>query len=400
MEYTYQARDEKGMMRTGTVVAINEASAFDILSGHGLIVIKIFPLTKVSLLQSLDILDWISAKDIVLFSRQLATLINAKVPIVQALKILRMQVSSKRLQNIIAEISSKVESGNSLSEAISQYPNIFSNLYVSLVHAGELSGTLDESLSYLATQLEKDYELRSKVIGAMIYPAFIISALLVVGILMFIFVLPPLVSILQEAQVDLPITTKILIAATNIIQHFWWLLLLALTGLAIGLRVYIRTYSGRLMIDYFKIKSPIFGKLFVKIYMSRFARNLSTLLAGGIPVVKALDAVADIVGNQVYKEIILDASQKVRNGKSISSALTEDPEFPPIVSQMIQIGESTGELQQILDKLASFYEKEVEGVLKILTTLIEPIIMLILGMAVAVMVAGILLPIYNLASAA
>ena len=399
MEFSYQARDQKGALRTGTVDAINEVSAFDILQNHGLIVIKIAPNTKLSLLEHMVLFERVSLKEIVLFSRQLSTLINAKVPIVQALKILKLQVSSKKLQNIITEVANKVENGDSLSTAIAAYPKIFSNLYTNLVHSGELSGTLDEALAYLADQLEKDYDLRSKVIGAMIYPAFIVFTLLTVGFLMFLYVLPPLVGVLQEAAVELPITTKLLVAATDIMQNFWWLILIVIVGGAVGFRFYANTFSGRYMVDLLKIKMPLFGTLFQKIYMARFARNLSTLIAGGIPIVKALDAVADIVGNQVYHDTILDASQQVRNGKSISSALVERSEFPAIVSQMVQIGESTGELQQILDKLASFYEKEVESVLKILTTLIEPIVMILLGLAVAVMVAGILLPIYNLASA-
>lgn len=400
MEFSYQARDEQGVLKTGTVEAVSEVNAFDILQNHGLLVIKIAPTTKFSALEHVVVFDRVSPKELVLFSRQLSTLINAKVPIVQALRILKLQVSSKKLQRIIGEVANKVESGDSLSSALNTYPSVFSNLYVNLVHSGELSGTLDEALAYLATQLEKDYDLRSKVIGAMVYPAFIMFALLVVGFLMFIYVLPPLVSILREAAVELPITTRLLIWSTDFIQRFWWLVIVGIIGSVVGMRIYIHTVSGRYLIDYLKIKTPPFGRLFEKIYMARFARNLSTLIAGGIPIVKALEAVSEIVGNQVYKDAILNTSGQVRNGKSIASALVEGGEFPVIVAQMVQIGESTGELQQILDKLASFYEKEVEGLLKILTTLIEPIIMVILGLAVAVMVAGILLPIYNLASTA
>lgn len=400
MEFVYQARDDQGQLRTGTVEANNEATAFDVLRMHGLIVIKIMPYSKVNILERIKLFERVPLKDVVLFSRQLATLINAKVPIIQALRILETQVSSDKLKSTINEIAQRVESGESLSSAMAAYPRIFSELYVNLLRAGELAGTMDESLNYLAVQLEKDYDLRSKVIGAMTYPAFILAALFVVGFLMFIYVLPPLVGVLQESNVDLPFTTKILIATTNFMRGYWWLVLIILGGLGSGLTFYSRTTGGKYVFDTIKIKAPVIGTLFQKIYMARFARNLSTLIAGGIPIVKALDAVADIVGNEVYKEIIINASTQVRNGKSIASALTTRPEFPPIVAQMTQIGESTGRLQEILDKLANFYEKEVEGVLKILTTLLEPIIMLLLGLAVAIMVAGILLPIYNLAGAA
>jgi type II secretory pathway component PulF len=399
MEFAYQARDGEGRLRTGIVDANNEASAFDVLRQHGLIVIKIVPYSKVNILERIKIFDNVPQKDVVLFSRQLATLINAKVPIVQALRILQTQVSSDKLKSTLGEIAGHVESGESLSSALARYPKIFSELYINLLRAGELAGTMDESLNYLAEQLEKDYDLRSKVIGALTYPAFIVVALFIVGFLMFLYVLPPLVSVLSESNVELPFTTKILIGTTHFLQGYWWLVIILILGSIGSFIFYSRTIGGRYVIDAFKIKLPIIGQLFVKIYMARFARNLATLIAGGIPIVKALDSVADIVNNMVYKEIILDASNQVRNGKSIAGALTARPEFPVIVAQMTQIGESTGRLQEILDKLASFYEKEVEGVLKVLTTLLEPIIMMILGLAVAVMVAGILLPIYNLASA-
>lgn len=399
MEYSYQARDNTGVLKTGTVEAGSEVEANDILQQHGLIVIKMAPSNQFDVLKSITFWDHVSQKELVLFSRQLSTLINAKVPILQALTILRDQISSHKLKTIIGEVMERVKSGDSLSTAMAGYPNVFSGLYINLLRAGELSGTLDESFSYLANQLEKDYDLRSKVIGALTYPAFIVGALVVVGFLMFIYVLPPLIEVLAEAQVDLPFTTVILISVTHFVQSFWWLVLGLLLAAVIGLRLYIRTYSGRNVIDYFKLKVPVFGKLFEKIYMARFARNLSTLIAGGIPIVKALDSVADIVGNQIYREIILEASTQVRNGKSVASALVASPEFPPIVGQMTQIGENTGKLQEILDKLAIFYEKEVENVLKVLTTLIEPMIMIVIGAAVAVMVAGILLPMYNLAGA-
>jgi type IV pilus assembly protein PilC len=399
MEYQYQARDNQGTMRTGTVEAATLGAATEILHAHGLVVIKVLPLSKSSILEQINIFNGISPKEVVLFSRQLATLIGAKVPIVMALKILQVQVTSRKLQEIIGEIASKVESGEALSAAITGYPKLFNEMYVNLVHSGEMSGSLDEALGYLADQVEKDYDLRSKIVGALTYPAFILFALVIVGFLMFIFVLPPMVSLLQEQSVELPFTTKILVFTTTFMQSYWWIVLIAIIGTVIGVKLYIGTVPGRYLFDYLKLRMPVFNKLALDIYMSRFARNLSTLIAGGIPIVKALDSVADIVGNEVYREILFEASNDVKNGKGIAQSLADRPEFPPIVSQMVQIGESTGKLQDILDKLARFYEKEVDAILKILTTLIEPIIMMMLGLAVAVMVAGILLPIYNLASA-
>ncbi|MGE5298197.1 MAG: type II secretion system F family protein [Acidobacteriaceae bacterium] len=399
MEFSYQARDNKGTLRTGTVEAQNIATASNILQQHGLIVVKVLPVTKRDYLQSIPFFHSVPKKQLVLFSRQLATLINAKVPIVQALKILGLQVGSKRLRDIVAEVANKVEAGDSLSAAITGYPEVFSGLYVNLVHAGELSGTLDTALVYLADQQEKDYDLRSQIVGAMTYPAFIVSAIIIVGFLMFIFVLPQMLGVLKESNVELPITTKILVGTTDFMSVYWYIVLILLLGSIVGFRFYSRTYGGRAFLDWAKLRVPIFGKLFLNIYIARFARNLATLVAGGIPIVKALDAVADIINNTVYRDIIFDASHQVQNGKSVALAFVDRPEFPPIVSQMVQIGESTGKLQEILEKLAGFYEKEVAQSIKVMTTMIEPAIMMLLGLAVAIMVAGIILPIYNLAGA-
>jgi type II secretory pathway component PulF len=399
MEYIYQARDEKGDLRTGTVEGTTESSALEVLKNHGLIVISLAVAQKESVFDKLNFFNRISPKDVVIFSRQLATLIDASVPIVQALDILQYQVSSVALRKIIIEVARKIESGESLSSALAQYPQIFSTLYINLVRSAELSGTLDKSLNYLANQVEKDYDLRSKIIGAMTYPAFIVGALVVVGFLMFIYVLPPLIGVLRESDVALPITTQILIAVTDFLQGFWWLVIILAVGGFFGIRYYSQTFGGRYAVDFLKIKTPFAGKIFERIYMARFARNLSTLISGGIPIVKALESVADIIGNQVYHDVIMDVAVQVRNGKSIAIALVDRPQFPPIISQMIQIGETTGKLDEILDKLAGFYEKEVNAVLGTLTTLLEPAIMILLGLAVAIMVAGILLPIYNLAGA-
>src|SRR3989344_1695079 len=400
MEFLYNARDNEGGFRTGTVEAVDEAKATEIVRAHGLIVIKIAPFTKLDMLERFRLFDSVSVKELVLFTRQLATLIDAKISIVQALRILESQVSSAKLKSTIKDIGSHVEGGESLSSAIARHPQIFSDMFVNLLRAGELSGKMDESLSYLANQIEKDYDLRSKFISAMTYPAFVVAALIVVGFLMMVYVLPPMISVLTESNVELPITTKILVVVTGFFSKYW-VLVLAFLVVSIGLLIfYARTAGGRYVIDRFKIHLPIFGNLFEKIYMARFARNLATLIAGGIPIVQALDSVADIIGNVVYRDIVMKAGTQVRNGKSVASALTASPEFPVIVAQMTQIGESTGQLQEILEKLAGFYEKEVDSNLKVLTTLLEPIVMLLLGVAVATIVAGILMPIYNLASAA
>ena len=397
--FNYKVKDEGGAIKKGVVEADSVVKAADILHGHGLTVLELEEQSadeQLGLL--LPFLNRVSKKEVVMFSRQLATLINAKVPIIQAFEILESQVTNRTLKNAIGDMTTDVEGGKSLSESVSRFPNIFSNLYVNLVRSGELSGTLDQSLVYLANQQEKDYDLQSKVKGAMTYPVFIVSAIFIVGTLMFVFVLPQMIGVLKEAGVTLPLTTRILIFLTEAIQKYWALFILLGAGSLIGFQVYIRSSGGRIVWDTVKLKMPVFGKLLRNIYMDRFARNLSTLVAGGIPIVQALHTIADIVGNSVYKTIILEAAAEVETGKSIAVVFSQKPEIPKIVTQMIRVGEQTGSLHDILGKLANFYDKEVENTLNSLTTLLEPIIMMLLGIAVAIMVAGVLLPIYNLAS--
>lgn len=400
--YTYRAKDPEGGMKTGEVEASSEQAASEILHGHKFTVLDLRPKSEEGQLDRylsfLPFFGRVSRKELVLFSRQFATLINARVPIIQGLEILAEQTQSRKLKEVVENVIAEIEGGKSLSQAIARYPKIFSNLYLNLVKSGELSGTLDQALNYLADQQEKDYDLNAKIRGAMTYPIFIVSAIIVVGGLMFIFVLPQMISVLREAGANLPFTTKILIFLTENLQKFWAVLVLGFVAAVAGLRFYIRTPGGRRVWDIFKLKVPVFGKLFRRIYMDRFCRNLSTLVAGGIPIVQALNTVAAIVGNVVYRDIILQAAAEVETGKNIAGAFNRQKEVPKMVTQMIKIGEQTGELDDILAKLARFYDKEVENSLSTLTTLLEPIIMLLLGGAVAVMVAGILLPVYNLAS--
>ncbi len=399
MLFDYKARDEQGVIRKGVVEAGSETQASQILHDHNLVVISLeAEEPKLDLGKFIPFLGRVPRKELVIFSRQLSTLINAKVPIIQAFEILSSQVTSRKLKDVIGEMIADIEGGKSLSESISRFPRVFSNLYINLVKAGELSGTLDQSLLYLADQEEKDYDLISKVRGALTYPIFIISAIGIVGALMFIFVLPQMISVLREAGAALPITTRVLIFLTDIFRGYWYVLLLGLVGLIVGFQFYLHSHSGRIVWDHAILKMPIVGKLLQKIYMDRFARNLATLTAGGIPIVQSLHTVADIVGNTVYRRIIEAAAAEVETGKSIAVVFGQHKEIPTIVTQMIRIGEQTGSLDEILGKLAHFYDKEVDSTLSTLTTLLEPIIMILLGFAVAVMVAGILLPIYNLAN--
>ena len=398
MQFKYSAKDANSNLREGIVVAETQERAETLLAENGLVLMSLAEVKEDILTKLWPFGRGVPAKEMVLFSRQLATLIGAEVPILQSLRILLDQVSNKRLKQIINETVKDIESGDSLSLSISRHPEVFSNVYVSIIHSGELSGSLDKSLNYLADQLEKDYDLNSKIRGAMVYPIFVLVAIVVVGSAMFIFILPKLTDVLTENGNTLPVLTLFLIALTKFFQQYWWAVFLGLFVLIVAVRSYVNTRNGRYLWDRIKLVSPVFGDIFEKIYLARFSRNLSTLIMGGIPIIKALEIVADLVNNVIYRDIILDAASKLSSGKSISASLAGYKEIPKVVTQMIQVGEQSATLTNILSKLAAFYEKEVDTKVSSLTTLIEPIIILILGAAVGILVAGILLPIYNLAN--
>jgi len=398
MKFNYKARNKDGDVKSGLVVAQDQIRAEQLLNENGLIIIELSQ-QEDSVFEKLNPFGKsVSSKDVVLFSRQLATLISARVPIIQALRILQEQLANKYLLSVIHDLIASVENGESLSLAMTKHPKVFGTVYVSLVKSGEVSGSLDKSLTYLADQLEKDYELVSKVKSAMTYPVFIIVALAVVAGLMFKFVLPNLTSVLQQNGGTLPTVSVWLISFTEFFNKFWWAFIIVIGAAIISIKAYIATVQGRYYWDRMKISLPIIGDIFQKIYLARFSRNLSTLVVGGIPIIKALQIVSDIVNNVIYRDIVLGAVADISNGKSISEGLSGHPEFPSIVTQMVRVGEQTAQLDDILAKLATFYEKEVDTKVGTLTTLLEPLIMIILGIGVGVLVAGILLPIYNMAN--
>lgn len=400
MKYNYKAKNKNGDIQSGVVVAMDQNKAESLLGENGLVIISLEK-QEGNILERLNPFGKsVNNKELVLFSRQLATLISARVPIIQALRILQEQITGKYLLSVINELISSVENGDSLSNAMAKHTDVFGNVYVSLVMSGEVSGSLDKSLVYLADQLEKDYELKGKVKSAMTYPIFVLSALVIIGLLMFKFVLPNLTAVLKEQGGTLPTVSIWLIAFTEFFNQFWWVIILAIAGLILGGRYYITTPGGRINWDTLKIHFPIIGDIFQKIYLARFSRNLSTLVIGGIPIIKALQIVAEIINNVIYREIILQTVVKIQAGKSISEGLMGHKEFPSIVTQMVRVGEQTAQLDDIMAKLANFYEKEVDNKVSTLTTLMEPLIMIILGIGVGVLVAGILMPIYNLASTA
>lgn len=398
MKFQYIARTKSGEIQKGTIEASSKEAAIGILKQHDLIITKLTEAEKVSLLfKRIKLFEKVKPKDIVIFSRQISALFESKVPVVNALRTLVEQTTNPAFKDVIFQISQDVEGGDSLSQAMSRYPNIFSSFYINMVKSGEVSGKLQEIFSYLADYTERGYDLRSKARSAFIYPIFVVATFLIVGILMLVFVIPQLTAILVESGQELPLMTRILISSSNFVISFWWLLLLILIGIIALFIYYKKTKQGQRKLDEIKLRLPIFGGIFQKIYLARFSESLSTLIVGGLPIIQALSVVADIVGNSVYKGIVEETIEAVKKGDTISSVLKKYEEIPPMVYQMVSIGEETGKLDTILKKIANFYTKEVNYSMDNLVNLIEPIIILFLAIAVGFLVASILMPIYNLA---
>ncbi len=396
--FRYKAKDENNETSEGMIQAASQDVAAEMLADQNLIILFLVE-EKIGFFErSLKILNRVKIKDLVIFSRQLSVIVSATIPLVQGLKILINQTESPVLKTIISEVADDVEGGAKLSAALSRHPEIFSDFFINIIKSGETSGKLDEVLNYLADQQEKDYDLLAKIRGAMIYPVFIIGSLVAVGTLMMIFVIPQLTAVLSETGVDLPMSTKILISTSNFFSSYWWLLLIILIVAVIIFRVIIRTLPGRRYFDTLKLKLPIFGKLFQKIILVRFSRSLYTLLTGGVALTKSLQIVSEVVGNVVYKEIIKETAAEVEDGNPIATVFLRRKEVPVMVSQMLNLGEKTGRIDDILEKLSNFYDREVNNMVANLVTLLEPLIMMLMGIAVGVLVSAIILPMYNLAS--
>jgi len=400
MKFNYQARTKEGETQTGVVEAGSREAAIETLQRHDLVVVFLEELSETPLYtRSLKIFQRIKSKEITIFYRQLAILFEANVSPLDALRILAEQTNNQLFKDLIFGVEQDVRGGETLSHAMSKRPRVFSSFYVNVVKAGEATGKLHEVLKYLADHAEREYNLTFKVRGAFTYPIAIFSLFLVVGTLMMIFVVPQLTSMLEELGTELPITTKILIGVSGLMKSFWWLLAIVFGGLVFGLIKGVKTEKGRKIVDVLKLKIPIFKGLFQKIYLARFSENFKTLLVGGIPILKALDISSTVIGNSVYEKIIQEAKERVRVGKTIASALSGHPkQFTPMLTQMVAVGEKTASLEPILDKVALFYQQEVDRMVANMTQLIEPFMILILGGAVGFLVASILMPIYNIGS--
>ncbi|MDP3991236.1 MAG: type II secretion system F family protein [Candidatus Nealsonbacteria bacterium] len=398
MKFNYQARNKKGDIQIGTVEASSREAALSLLQKNNLFITSLEKAGAIPFYyKKIKLFERVSKRDIVNFSRQLALMFKSKIPLVQALGSIAEQTKNPGLKESILAISKEVEGGARFSQALSGYPKLFSKFYVSMVKSGEISGTLSGSLTYLADHLEKEYYLQSKIQGAMIYPILIVVVVVGVLVMMMYFVIPNMTKVLTETGQELPLLTKIVINLSNFSRAWGWAVLLFFIGLLVAFFRYIKTLEGKRIKDRVILRAPVIGSFLKMIYLSRFAENLSVLIKGGLPISQSLEITGEIVGNEVYRDIISEIKEEVGRGEKISSVLSEHSRyFPPLLTQMVSVGEKTGTLDESLMNVVEFYQKEVERAINNLLSIIEPVMVIVLGGIVAGLMGAVMLPLYKM----
>ncbi len=402
MIFKYQALDQNGAKQEGTIDTVSRDVAITSLQSRGLSVTSVeeVPEEKGSFFgANITLFENVTNRDIVLLSRQISTLFEAQVSALRVFRLLASEADKPLLQRILTEVADDLQGGAPISKALAKHPKAFGPFYVNMVKAGEESGKLDETFLYLADYLDRNYEVMSKARNALIYPAFVISTFLVVMILMMTLVIPRISTILTDAGQKIPVYTQVVIAISNFfVSYGVFLLLLAVVG-GFFLFRYSKTETGKDAFDRLQLSIPYVGELYKKLYLSRIADNLATMLGSGISVVQATEITANVVGSGVYNEILKEVSVAVKGGGSVSDAMAKWEEVPGIMIAMIKVGEETGELGTILKTLAKFYQRDVSNTVDTLVDLIEPIMIVVLGLGVGVLLASVLIPIYNISSA-
>ena len=395
--FEYKAKTKEGESRSGTVETSSKEAVIDILQRNNLVVLSIKETGARSGFElKLPFTGNVRPKDVVIFSRQLSTLFEARIPVVQALQTLIGESQRPALRTAIAEILDDVSGGMALSQALGKHPLIFSAFYINLVRSGEESGKLEDVFKYLADYLERSYYLSSKAKNAMIYPAFVLLAFIGVIVVMLVVVIPKLVTIFKDTGQSVPFYTQIVIYLSVFLRQWGLAIVVLLAAGAIFLWRWGLSKAGRSFFHRLQVHAPFIGDLYQKLYMARLTDNLQTLIAGGIPILRALAISGDVVGNVIYQKAITDAIDSVKGGSTISAAFEKVPEIPVLVTQMIRIGETSGKLDFILTNIAKFYQREVDSLVENLVSLIEPALIIFLGIGVGVLVASVMVPLYNL----
>lgn len=398
MLFSYKAIDQNNASREGTVEATNIDAAISTVQKRGYTVISIEPIDEKLNFYNLEI-DWfqgVSNKEVVILSRQLSTLFDAQVSALRIFRLLAAEAENKQLRKVLNGVADDLQAGSSISRALSAHPDIFSAFYVNMVRAGEESGSLEKSFSYLADYLDRSYQVITKARNALVYPAFVIGVFVMVMGLMLTLVIPRISQILIDSGQELPIYTKIVIGISDVLSNYIGIILVVLAMGGVGLWRFSKTTVGMRFLDELRISIPYVGDLFRKLYLTRICDNLATMLSSGISMVQALEVTAEVVDNSVYKEILTNTLIEVKGGRSFADAISEYPEIPGVLAQMAKVGEETGNLSEILVTLATFYQREVNNAVDTLIGLIEPLMIVLLGLGVGTLLASVLMPIYNL----
>lgn len=400
MLFIYHALDKDGHEREGTVEALSMDVAVSTLQRRELVVSSIEPAEKTSILsKELGIFQHVSNKEIVILSRQIATLFQAQVSALRVFRLLAAEIDHKYLAETLTQVADDIQGGMPISKAMGMHPKVFTDFYVNMVRSGEESGKLSDTFGYLADYLDRTYEVMSKATNALIYPAFVIGVFFMVMILMLTLVIPNITSILIGSGTPIPVYTQIVIDISNILIHFGIYLAIALIIAGVASWRALQSPSGQLFFDSIKLDIPFLGDLYLKLYLSRIADNFSTMLASGVTVVEMIEVTGKVVGSRTFEDILKQTGDEVRAGASISESLGKHEEIPGIMIAMIRVGEETGELGSILDTLAKFYRREVSTSIDTLVDLIEPAMIVMLGLGVGTLLASVLIPIYQLANA-
>jgi type IV pilus assembly protein PilC len=402
-KFTYLAKTKDGVTKQGVITASSEDSALSALQGKDLIVISLQDINKQSSFgKDLEIFNRVSARELVVFTRILSVFLEVQIPLVDAVAVLRDQNKrNKYFTEILDQLVLDLQDGNLLSDAMEKHPKVFDQLFVSIIRSGEASGGLQEALLYMADYLEEQYDLNNKIKGALAYPTFVLLIFVVLGLGIAYFVLPQLVEVLESVteggEATLPWMTQIVVAGSNFLQDYVWLVLIGLIGIVAGVVYGLKTEAGSKWADKWKLRVPVFGQLFTKLYIARFATNLRNLLRAGVPLISSLEISSKVVGNSVFEKIVQESIVNVKAGGQLSETLMKHEEVPYIASQIIQVGEKTGKTILVLETLTRFYKQEVDTLVANLTVLIEPVMIVGLGIGVAIFVLSILMPIYNIA---
>ena len=395
--FKWTGRNRAGQEQRGEIEAPDQQSAFAALRRQGVSPGTVRPRPRDIEFNIPGFRPGVKEKDLVTFTRQFATMIDAGLPLVQCLEILGSQTENKTFGNIIKRVQADVEGGATFAESLKKHPRAFPDLYVNMVAAGEAGGILDTILNRLATYIEKSMSLKKKVKGAMVYPSVVITVAFLVVALLLIFVIPTFEKMFTDFGGTLPAPTRIVIDLSNWMKSFWWVVLLAVVGIIVGIKQYRKTEHGKLLLDRLALRLPVIGILVRKVAVAKFTRTLSTLIASGVPILDGLDIVAKTAGNKVVENAIMQTRQAISEGKTIAEPLAQTKVFPPMVVQMIGVGESAGALDSMLSKIADFYDEEVDAAVATLSSMLEPFIMVFLGVVIGFIVVAMYLPVFKLA---